>query len=65
MTAKGLAAWNARKHERVCVPARSCTCSDDLQDARTTAVRIHAKFDHAGTPNDCQSPHDVLCKAVW
>ena len=25
----------------------------------------HEKFSHPGTPKACQSPHDVICKAVW
>lgn len=33
--------------------------------ARERAARNHAKYEHLGTPGACQSPHDVLCKAVW
>ena len=65
MTAEKLAAWMARKHDRVCIPARSCTCHDDLHEARKLAAATHRKFGYPGTPEACQSPHDVLCKAVW
>ena len=64
MKAEALAAWMARKHERVCEPARSCTCHTDHIEARRLAKHIHAKFEHPGMPDACQSPHDVLCKAV-
>lgn len=63
--------WRSRVHERVCVPARSCcTCPDvyqreQLTEARDLAVRIHAKFAHPGRAGRCESPHDVICKAVW
>lgn len=65
MTAEKLAAWMMRKHQRVCVPARSCTCHDDLAQARKLAATAHRRYGHPGAPDACQSPHDVLCKAVW
>ena len=63
-------AFRARVHDRTCIPARSCTCPDEyglevIQEARDRAARIHAKFTHPDPPEDCQSPHDVICKAVW
>lgn len=33
--------------------------------ARERARDLHAKFGHLGDGRACQSPHDVLCKAVW
>ncbi len=65
MTAQALAAWMARKHERVCGPARSCTCHADLDESRRLAKLVHEKYGHPGAADSCQSPHDVLCKAVW
>ncbi len=32
---------------------------------RRRAAKIHEKFEHAGPEHACESPHDVLCKAVW
>lgn len=61
--------WIDRKHARVCVEAGSCTCDADrdssLAALRARAKRGHIKFQHPGPVDDCQSPHDVLCKAVW
>lgn len=65
MTAESLASWEKRKHERACIEARSCTCGIDLTEARQRALKYHVRFGHPGTPDACQSPHDVLCKAVW
>ena len=70
MTAESYAAFRARVHQRVCVPARSCTCPAEvtpgtLDAARARAALVHAKFTHLGMPDACQSPHDVICKAVW
>ena len=47
-----------------------CTCPAEIDthvigDARRLAARVHARYKHAGPPDACQSPHDVLCKAVW
>ena len=36
-----------------------------LPIARERARYVHVKFGHLGTEDACQSPHDVLCKAVW
>lgn len=65
-----LADFRARIHQRVCIEARSCTCPETydettLDEARDFAARLHAKFEHPGTPQNCTDPHDVLCKAVW
>jgi len=62
--------FRSRVHDRVCIPARSCTCPDGyspevLDAARDSARHIHAKFEHPGPVTACQSPHDVICKAVW
>ena len=73
--------WIERKHERSCYrPAgtygpgdmgchASCTCdsyrSAPVAELRARAKHIHIKFRHPGAVDDCQSPHDVLCKAVW
>lgn len=63
-------AWRRRVHERVCAPARSCTCTAEIgreviQEARDRARRLHAKYEHPGRPETCGSSHDVICKAVW
>jgi len=47
-----------------------CTCPTEIDtqvigEARQGAARVHAKFEHPGPPDHCQSPHDVLCKAAW
>lgn len=70
MSAEAFAAWRGRAHERVCVPARTCTCpvevtQEVLADARKRAAHIHARYEHPGPLDACQSPHDVICKAVW
>lgn len=49
---------------------RSCTewlpvTPESLAEARDYARVIHRTAEHPGTPDACQSPHDVLCKAVW
>lgn len=68
-------AWRKRVHERVCVAAGSCTCptgerwrdihAAHVTEARELAERVHAKFGHPGPVEHCESPHDVICKAVW
>ena len=50
--------------------AAGCTCpaeitSATIGEARRQAADVHTKFEHPGTPDACQSSHDVLCKAVW
>ena len=65
MSAEKLTAWLKRKHERVCVEARSCTCDIELTEARELANLAHFRYEHPGAPDACRSPHDVLCKAVW
>ena len=62
--------FRERVHERVCIPARSCTCPDDygpdvLAEAQSLAKNVHAKREHPGTVENCRSPHDVICKAVF
>ena len=49
-----------------------CTCpaeitDETVSDYRQLARKIHLdpRHPHPGTPEDCASPHDVLCKAVW
>ena len=49
-----------------------CTCPAEITDGtvadyRRLARKIHLdpRHPHPGTPEDCASPHDVLCKAVW
>ena len=47
-----------------------CTCPAEISDAtvancRRLAAVCHAKFRHAGSPEVCEDPHDVLCRAVW
>ncbi len=70
--AETLAEWIERTHARS--HAQSCTAicttwrpnpSAALPEARARAARVHDKFHHLGLPDSCQSPHDVLCKAVW
>lgn len=61
--------FRGRVHNRVCVPARSCTCPVEyarevISEARALAAEVHAKFDHPGAFDHCESPHDVICKAV-
>lgn len=63
-------AFRARVHERVCIPARSCTCPTEygrevITNAREQARHVHVKFDHPGSVECCESPHDVICKAVF
>lgn len=36
-----------------------------LPEARRRAAVGHEKFAHPGSPEECEAPHDVLCKAVW
>ena len=78
---KRLSAWLARLHERCHErPAgtygpddrgvhATCVCSMYLphtwEKLRHNAGRVHRKYEHPGPPDDCQSPHDVLCKVVW
>lgn len=62
--------WRARVHLRVCIPARSCTCPEvydggTLAEARRRARETHERFDHPGLVENCQSPDDVICKAVY
>jgi len=33
-------------------------------EIREWAVQIHEKFGHSGPVESCESPHDVICKAV-
>lgn len=71
--------WTTRAHVRVHDRAPGTNGPDDLgaragcachEYAVATAAleerarRIHAKFGHPGPVEDCQSPHDVLCKAL-
>ena len=63
-------AFRARVHRRVCASARTCTCPDqydgvEVEDARGRARAIHEKFAHPGPVEACQSPDDVICKAVF
>lgn len=70
MSATTYREFRTRVHDRVCGPARSCTCptdygADTLTAARRRAGEVHAKFGHSGPVEACQSPGDVICKAVW
>ena len=70
--------WIARMHERVHDRAPGtygpddlgaiggCTCPEvvDVDAYKARARRGHLRNDHPGTPEGCQSPHDVLCKAI-
>lgn len=74
-------AWVARKHVRSCERPpgtngpddagckTACNCDTwlaaSLGDLRALAARAHAGGGHPGPADSCQSPHDVLCKAVW
>ena len=50
-------------------------CAENLRDLRTALIdarqksrSMHAegaRARHAGTPEACESSHDVVCKAVW
>lgn len=47
-----------------------CTCpvevtKEVLAECRSRARKGHLRYKHPGEPDACQSPHDVLCKAVW
>lgn len=47
-----------------------CTCPAEIdthliEDARRRATSAHDRYRHPGPADACQSPHDVLCKAVW
>lgn len=63
-------AFRARAHGRVCERTIDCTCPEDygrevITEARERAEHVHAKFEHPGPVDNCGSPHDVICKAVW
>ena len=76
-----LDSWLDRKHARSCERAAGtlgpddigchagCNCETwrerDLAELRKQAAKVHRKFDHPGLPEECESPHDVICKAVW
>jgi hypothetical protein len=76
-----LEAWISRKHVRSCHRPPGtygpddhgcntvCNC-DEYRAAPIDALRAraadgHKRDNHPGPPDACQSPHDVLCKAVW
>lgn len=61
-----LAAWIARTHERAHQPGCTWLCDPDVDAARLKklARKGHEKYAHLGNVENCQDPHDVLCKAL-
>jgi len=78
---RAFTAWRQRVHRRVCEAAvrgrgdaqngpAQCTCPPEvtvevITEERALARQVHAKFSHPGPVEQCESPHDVVCRAVW